>query len=119
MENNALIADLCVKNRATCDAIFVPIISPYTQSRANARNLLGHGFHEIYLTAKLSTLKARDTKGLYKNARNGNINNLIGVSSTNLYEAPKTPDLTIDTDSETIQQSLNKLSKFSLQVLQG
>jgi bifunctional enzyme CysN/CysC len=37
----------------------------------------------------------RDPKGLYKKARRGDLKNFTGIDSP--YEAPETPELTIDT----------------------
>ena len=48
----------------------------------------------------------KDTKGLYKKARNGEIKNMTGISSP--YEAPENPTLEIDTNKETIDESMQK-----------
>ena len=51
--NNSLIAKLCINNILKYDLILVPIISPYDDSRSNARKLIGGQFLEIYIRAPL------------------------------------------------------------------
>ena len=93
----------------------MPVISPYTESRIHAQQLLGDGFHEIYVKTRLSVLEKRDTKGLYALARNGELGNLIGFSATNIYEAPISPNLTIETSDEPLQQSIERLYAYCVQ----
>jgi len=111
-ENNRLISELCVKQRQEYDIILVPIISPFRRSRSAAKKNLGKGFYEIYLNADINTLFKRDTKGLYKQARNGLIDNLIGVSKSISYEPPKNPDLRLDTANYSIEDSIYTFIKF-------
>lgn len=114
-ENNSLIACLCADNRDAYDVILVPIISPYARSRKAARQLLGEGFYEIYFDVDLAVLEERDTKGLYGMARRGEIDNLVGVSSSNTYEPPARPDLTISTGSQKVNQSIFLLHEFIIE----
>jgi len=113
-ENNALIAGLCESERKLADVVLVPIISPYAESRAKARERLDPGFFEIYVRANINVLEERDTKGLYANARNGEMDNLIGYSPSAPYQPPETPDLVIDTGSVAIDDALDELTKFVL-----
>ena len=55
------------------------------------------------------SLKTRDPKGLYKKARLGEIPNFTGIGS--LYEAPETPDIHIHTETESVEQIVNRLLK--------
>lgn len=110
--NNASIVRLCKKFGADYDAILVPIISPYIESRLIAKDAISPHFHEIYITASHKTLRSRDPKGLYKKASSGELDNLIGFSSTNIYEPPKNPDLVINTTHETITQSTIRLYEY-------
>jgi len=112
IENNRLITDLCLEASGGYDIILVPIISPYQSSRAHARSLLGDRFYEIFFAADLDTVMRRDVKGLYKLARENKLNNLIGFSPSNVYEPPDSPDLTIDSRIETIEQSTAALYGF-------
>jgi bifunctional enzyme CysN/CysC len=61
-----------------------------------ARELVEEGeFIEIFVDAPLAVAEARDPKGLYKKAREGQIANFTGIDSP--YEAPVAPDLHLDT----------------------
>ena len=111
-ENNRLIAGLCARERTQCDVVLVPIISPFAESRAAARAMLGRGFHEVYVKADLATVAARDTKGLYAKARGGEIDNLIGVSPDARYEAPAAPDLILDTTAGDPEECARRLHDF-------
>ena len=66
----------------------------------------------FWVTADLDTVMRRDVKGLYKLARENKLNNLIGFSPSNIYEPPDSPDLTIDSRIETIEQSTAALYGF-------
>src|SRR5690625_3279695 len=72
-------------------------ISPYKSDRLQVRQLIApHPFIEIYVKASLEVCEARDPKGLYKKARLNEIKDFTGIHSP--YEAPRTPEIVIDTD---------------------
>lgn len=80
-------------------------ISPFLDDREAMRNLMPHGdFLEIYCKASLATCEARDVKGLYKKARTGEIKNYTGIDSP--YEEPKAPELIVDTDRMSLEDSV-------------
>lgn len=112
--NNELIVGLCEQHRADHDYILVPIISPYRDSRAAARQRLSPGFHEIYVHASLDVLRDRDTKGLYGAAWRKEIDNLIGVSPNSPYDVPDSPDLEIDSGKEDLARTQSRLLAFAL-----
>jgi len=79
-------------------------ISPFCADRETVRKLMPHGdFLEIYCRASLETCEARDVKGLYKRARAGEIKNYTGIDSP--YEAPEKPELVVDTDELSLEES--------------
>ena len=83
-------------------------ISPFREDRNNVRQLLPKGdFIEIYCKASLEICESRDVKGLYKRARSGEIKSYTGIDSP--YEAPDNPELIIDTDSESLEESVTKV----------
>ena len=91
--------------------IMTAFISPYREDRIAVRNLIPNGdFIEIYCKASLETCEARDVKGLYKRARAGEIKNYTGIDSP--YEVPENADLIIDTDQETIEDSVSIIMSF-------
>ena len=116
--NNELIVGLCQKSREKYDVILVPIISPYMESRQKARNLLGAGFYEIYFDANLDCVMSRDAKGLYAKAKSHQIENMIGFSATNPYQAPANPDFTVYSGTQTAGESSRAFLDFCLQCLQ-
>ena len=74
-------------------------ISPYRSDRKKARDLAKEGeFIEIFCKCSLEVCEKRDTKGLYKKARAGEIPEYTGISAP--YEPPKDPDLVIQSDKE-------------------
>lgn len=80
-------------------------ISPFRADREAVRKLMPHGdFLEIYCKASLETCESRDVKGLYKKARAGEIKNYTGIDSP--YEAPEQPELVVDTEQHTLQESV-------------
>ena len=111
-ENNRLISELCLTERANYDAVFVPIISPYRLSRQAAREHIGDGFYLIWFNAGLDVVVERDTKGLYAKAANGEMDNLIGVSPANVYEPSADADFVVDTGRESKEASIAGFEKF-------
>ena len=91
--------------------VMTAFISPFNKDRNEARKIISNGdFIEVYCKASLENCEARDVKGLYKKARAGEIKNYTGIDSP--YETPKNPELIIDTDRETLDDSVSKILKF-------
>jgi adenylylsulfate kinase len=79
-------------------------ISPYKETRDACRELIGE-FVEVYVHATVDEIAAnRDPKGLYKKALAGEITGFTGVDDP--YEAPENPELVVDTESQTPEESL-------------
>ena len=77
-------------------------ISPLKEERANIRRLFARDdFIEVYCNASLDVCETRDTKGMYKKAREGKILDFTGVSSP--YEAPISPDITVNTGTKKLE----------------
>jgi adenylylsulfate kinase len=92
-------------------------ISPYRKFRNFCRELAGSGqFIEVYCKASLDTCEQRDPKGMYKKAREGIIKDFTGIDAP--YEEPEEPEVIVDTDKETVDESvdkvLNVLKKFKI-----
>ena len=91
--------------------VMTAFISPYREDRIAVRNLISNDdIIEIYCKASLQTCESRDVKGLYKRARAGEIKNYTGINSP--YEVPKNADLIIDTEQETIEDSVSIIMNF-------
>jgi len=79
-------------------------ISPYKETRDACRALIGE-FVEIYVYATVEEIAShRDPKGLYKKALAGEITGFTGVDDP--YEAPEHPELVVDTETQTPEESL-------------
>lgn len=84
--------------------VLASFISPYQQDRDRVRALVPEKtFIEIYIKASPETCEARDPKGLYKKARAGEISDFTGLHAP--YEEPKNPEIVIDTDQSTVEES--------------
>jgi len=81
-------------------------ISPYREVRDFVRRDIGR-FVEVYCRCPLDVLVERDVKGLYKKALDGEIDNFTGVSDP--YEEPLNPEVIVDTDEETPEESIVKI----------
>lgn len=99
----AFVARLLTRNGVVCIAA---AISPYREAREWARREIGN-FVEIYVNCPLEVCRERDVKGLYKLVDEGKIKNFTGVDDP--YEPPVTPELVIETDNETIEESVERI----------
>ena len=91
--------------------VMTAFISPINKDRGEARQLISNeDFIEIYCKASIETCETRDVKGLYKRARAGEITNYTGIDSP--YEVPENPELTIDTDNQSLDGSVSTILKF-------
>jgi adenylylsulfate kinase len=103
----AFVADLLSRNGTP---VITAAISPYKEIREEARELMGDRFIEVYIEASVETCAERDVKGLSKKAFAGEIKEFTGVSDP--YEAPENPDVTCHTESETPEESAQKLLDY-------
>jgi bifunctional enzyme CysN/CysC len=91
--------------------VIVSLISPAAQDRQGARHIVGDSFREIYVKADVATCRARDPKKLYARAAAGEIAQFTGVSAP--YDAPSSPDLTLDTTEFSIEQAVDSLERYA------
>ena len=85
----------------------VPIISPFIASREHARKIHHDNelaFVEVHVATPIEECERRDTKGLYSKVRSGEMTGLSGVDS--VYEPPKSPEITVGVNNETLEQSV-------------
>ena len=100
----AFVADLLSRNGVP---VITAAISPYREIRAEARELMGERFIEVFVKASVEVCADRDVKGLYEKAFKGEIKEFTGVSDP--YEEPLDPEITLDTESETPEESAGRL----------
>ncbi len=83
-------------------------ITPKIELRESAREIVGKDdFLEVYVRASFETCAERDPKGLYAKAKAGEVKQFTGKDSS--FEEPEAPDLFIDTENASIEESLNQL----------
>jgi adenylylsulfate kinase len=86
-------------------------ISPFRADRDAIRKKMKDGqFIEIFVKCSIEECEKRDVKGLYKKARLAEISEFTGISSP--YEEPLNPELIIETDKLTIEESVLKIIEF-------
>jgi adenylylsulfate kinase len=103
----AFVADLLSRNGV---GVITAAISPYAELRQEARELMGERFIEVYVKASVETCAKRDVKGLYAKAFAGEIKEFTGVSDP--YEAPESAEVICDTESESPEQSAERLLAY-------
>jgi adenylylsulfate kinase len=87
-------------------AVITAAISPYREVRDEVRGEIER-FVEVFVKCPLDELVRRDVKGLYAKALCGEIGNFTGVSDP--YEEPLDPEVVVETDRETIEESVGKV----------
>ncbi|MDT0756467.1 adenylyl-sulfate kinase [Mammaliicoccus sciuri] len=86
-------------------------ISPYEEDRNTVKDILEDGeFIEVYTKCSLDECESRDPKGLYKKARSGEIKEFTGINAP--YEEPSNPEIVIDTENESVEESVEKIVAY-------
>lgn len=83
-------------------------ISPYKAIRDEIREQ-AQDFVEVYTRCPVEICKERDVKGLYNKALKCEIKGFTGVDDP--YEEPDRPEVIVETDKESPEESLNKIIK--------
>ncbi|CAB4484708.1 adenylylsulfate kinase [Rhizophagus irregularis DAOM 181602=DAOM 197198] len=112
-ENIRRIAEVAKLFADSTTIALTSFISPYKADRDSARKLHednGIPFIEVFVDAPLEVVEQRDPKGLYKKAKAGEIKEFTGISSP--YEPPTSPELHIQTDKTTIEESVKILVNY-------
>ena len=90
--------------------VIVANIAPYYEVRDFIRRKLGAKYVQVFINSSIDTVSTRDVKGYYKKSSAGQMSNLIGVDD--VYETPRNPDLMIDTNNSSIEESLKKILEY-------
>src|SRR5207245_9564761 len=99
----AFVAGLLTRNGVVCISA---AIAPYREAREWARGEV-EDFVEVYVKCPIEVCRQRDVKGLYKLADEGKITGFTGVDDP--YEELQHPELVIETDKETIEESVARI----------
>jgi adenylylsulfate kinase len=99
----AFVCGLLTRNGVVCISA---AIAPYHEAREWARNEIGN-FVEIYVKCPIEVCRQRDVKGLYKLVDEGKLKGFTGVDDP--YEEPENPELVVETDKETVDESIARI----------
>jgi bifunctional enzyme CysN/CysC len=90
--------------------VIVSLVSPFRIARdaVRARHAESEvSFLEVHIAAPLDVCEERDPKGLYAKARSGTVASMTGIDSP--YEEPLHPELTLATDVDDVETSVQHL----------
>ena len=91
--------------------VIVAFISPFRKDRDSVRMAMEAGkFIEVFIDCPLEVCEKRDTKGLYKKARAGMIEDFTGISSP--YEPPLSPEIHLRTEKDTVNKCIDKIMNY-------
>ena len=83
-------------------------VSPYRATRNECRAMVGDDrFVEVFVDTPLAVCEQRDTKGMYRQAREGKLKNFTGVDDP--YEPPHNPELVLDTVKFSAEQNAEQI----------
>lgn len=109
----ALVAEALSRNGVLT---LVPVIAPYAHSRQAARERherSATAFVEVHVATSVTVCSARDVKGLYARQAAGELTGLTGVDDP--YEEPSDPDVRIQTEKQSIEESVVALHALLIQ----
>lgn len=79
-------------------------VSPYRSTRNDVRSMFRDGhFVEVFVDTPLEVCESRDVKGMYAQARRGEIKGFTGIDDP--YEAPQNPEIRLDTIETTPEEN--------------
>lgn len=88
--------------------VLTAFISPFKADRSFCRKLLAENeFVEVFIDTPIEVCEERDPKGLYKKARQGDIQKFTGIDSP--YEAPDFPEIHIKYDGQSAEAAANEI----------
>ncbi len=91
-------------------------ITPFEEDRKQIKEVIGtDDFVQVFVNCPLEICEQRDVKGLYAKARNGEIRHFTGIDSP--FETPENSDLVIDTDKESLEESIKSILNFYFSTL--
>lgn len=97
------VANLLTRNGV---AALAAAVSPYKGVREDNRRVIGR-YIEVYVDCPTEKLIERDSTGKYKKALAGEIPNFVGI--TEPYEPPTSPEVTIHSDTEAVEDGAMRI----------
>jgi adenylyl-sulfate kinase len=111
--HNLRVAEKALEKLGEGNPVCVALITPYRETRQKIREMM-QDFVEVYVKSSIEICEQRDTKGMYKLAREGKIKNFTGIDDP--YQEPLSPEITVETDKQGIKNCvdaiINELEKL-------
>jgi adenylyl-sulfate kinase len=102
-ENNRRVAEIAKLFMESGNIVICSFISPFQKDRELSKQLIGEeNYFEVFVDCSLEMCEKRDVKGMYKQARKGELESFTGISSP--YETPGNPQLILPTEQLNLQQ---------------
>ena len=103
-------AQICKMLNDSGHTVIACIMSPLEKQRKQAKQIIGEDkFFLVYVSCDIDTLKARDTKGLYKKYQLGEIKNMVGIDLP--YQVPDKSNVVVNTAAFSIEKSGELIGK--------
>jgi adenylylsulfate kinase len=107
-ENNRRVAEIAKLFMESGSIAICSFISPFQKDRNLSKQIIGkENYFEVFVDCSLEACENRDVKGMYKQARKGELESFTGISSP--YEIPINPQLIIQTEQLNLKQSVELL----------
>jgi sulfate adenylyltransferase len=95
-------------------AVICAAVSPYRAARNDVRNMVGPDrFVEVFVDTPIEVCEGRDVKGMYAQARRGEITGFTGLDDP--YEPPLNPELSLETVGHTPEQNAHLVLRYLIQ----
>ncbi|MFB6178781.1 MAG: adenylyl-sulfate kinase [Halorientalis sp.] len=87
--------------------VIVGMITPFRDSQEQARDIIEDEgeFVLVYVKCGTETAEERDPKGLYEQAREGNIERFTGINHP--FQEPLNPEIVVDTEAQSVEASVD------------
>jgi adenylylsulfate kinase len=105
----SIIVHLALKNAELGIDVIVSALTANNGARQYIKDKI-ENLKVVYIQCEKDVCVARDPKGLYKKAQNGEIETLIGFHSP--YNPPASPSLIINTANSSLEESVQLLDNF-------
>ena len=114
-ENTRRAAEVCKLLFDSGLTTLATFMSPKSKQRNFAKSLFPQSsFIEIFVDTPQCVCEARDPKGLYARARDGHLENFIGIGDL-IYEAPENPDIHLENGMQTIDEAVSQIINSLIQ----
>lgn len=100
------VANLLARNGVV---VLCALVSPYREARDEVRRIHDGRFFEVHVAAPVGVCAERDVKGLYERQRSGSLVGLTGIDDP--YEAPLAPEVAVPTHLQTVEESVEMVSR--------